>query len=68
MGLCVLALSGGCRDTTEKNDLPKSDDKETAKVESVEKKEVVEKAQPIAAPIPLAQEDSDIKPDPAVKW
>jgi len=68
MGLCVLALAGACRDTSEKNGLPKSEEKETAETQGVEEKEVVEEASPLAGPIPLAQETSDIKSDPAVKW
>lgn len=68
LGVCVLGLMGGCREATEKNAPPESTSKEAPKTETIEKVEVAEKPKQVANPIPLAHENSDIKPDPAVKW
>ncbi len=67
LGLCVLGLLGGCRESSEKNALPESSSGEVSKEDIIEE-EVAGKTQQVASPIPLAQDTSDIKTDPAVKW
>ncbi len=71
LALSGLVLLGGCREASEKNALPESPPKQELKAEKSktdEQKPVAEKAQIVADPIPLAQDTSDVKPDPKVKW
>ncbi|MFK5922522.1 MAG: insulinase family protein [Verrucomicrobiota bacterium] len=63
-----LALLGGCREAGEKNALPQTQEKEEAKTTQHEKGETGAIKASVAEPIPLAQESSDVKADPAVKW
>ncbi|MCF6312167.1 MAG: insulinase family protein, partial [Verrucomicrobiales bacterium] len=68
MAVSLLALLGSCREASEKNALPGSSDKEVTKENAGEKKKVSKDTGKEAASIPLAQDKSDVKADPAVKW
>jgi len=62
LALCVLVF-GACRKASEEKDQLESKAKPTD-----QKAELVEQVKQSANPIPLAQDTSDIKPDPTVKW
>lgn len=71
VALCALFVLGACREAAEKNALPEEPVKEEVKevkAEAAEEKPVVEATKAVAAPIPLAQDESDVKADSAVKW